>query len=389
VSKLGLMRLINGNLIDLQGDELERFFVFAYKTNAFNRTLVAFGMPALFMLDWMRDLALAPESSSQMLLCRGGIFVSMLLCGVVGSMRKAGHWREWAGFVWTCLISAGLTITTLTHPEQLSLAHVVIILLCIILTPHGLRPVLALAVPLALALPLPFLLSHLGVRMEAWPGYLLSTLLGGIIGMAHRRAYLDGALETFLLRKRLLARLHTDSLTNILNREGWNVSAQRFQRFNRRRSDAGPWSMVYFDLDHFKQINDREGHTVGDQALCSAVDIMRERSRPGEVLARLGGEEFVTLLPDADEEHAWRYAERIRKAIEDNAGRVKMTISAGVAEATADDTLDSLMVRADSAMLEAKRRGRNQVLRASELAGTRAVPEVPGEGAGLSATSVA
>jgi len=367
VSKLRVMRLINGNLIDLQGDELERFFIFAYKTNAFNRTLVAFGMPVLFMLDWMRDLALAPESSSRMLLCRGSIFISMLLCGVVGSTRKAGHWREWAGFVWTCLISAGLTLTTLNHPEQLSLAHVVIILLSIILTPHGLRPVLALAVPLALAAPLPFMLSHLGVAVDAWPGYLLSTLLGGIIGMAHRRAYLDGALETFLLRKRLLARLHTDSLTNILNREGWNVSAQRFQRFNRRRSDDGPWSMVYFDLDHFKQINDREGHTVGDQSLCEAVDIMRERSRPGEVLARLGGEEFVALLPEADEEHAWRYAERIRKAIEDNPGRVKMTISAGVAQATADDTLDSVMVRADSAMLEAKRRGRNQVLRASEL----------------------
>jgi len=56
VSRQGMMRLVNGNLIDLHGDELERFFVFAYKSNATNRTLVAFGIPGLFMLGWLRDL---------------------------------------------------------------------------------------------------------------------------------------------------------------------------------------------------------------------------------------------------------------------------------------------------------------------------------------------
>jgi len=361
------MRLVNGNLIDLEGNELERFFIFAYKSSAVNRTLVAFGIPTLFLLDWMRDLALAPDSARQMLLYRGGIFLAMLLCGIVGSTRKAGHWREWAGFVWTCLISTGLSITALTHPDQLGLLHIAIILLTILLTPHGLRPVLALGVPLALTAPLPFVLMQLDVPTDAWSAYLLPTALGCALGLAHRRAYLEGALDTFLLRKRLLARLHTDSLTNILNREGWLVNTQRFQRFSRRRSDAAPYSIVYFDLDHFKQINDAEGHTVGDQTLRTAVNIMRERSRPGEVLARLGGEEFVALLPDADEHAAWRYAERIRKAIANHTGPVNMTISAGVAQAEPDDTPDSVMIRADNAMLEAKRRGRNQVLRASEL----------------------
>jgi len=361
------MRLLNGSFVSLSGDELERFFIFAYKSNAINRTLVAFGIPLLFLTGWLRDLVIMPEASGQLLLYRGSIFVAMLLCAVVGSTRKAGHWREWAGFVWTCLISLGLTLTTLLHPEQLSFVHVVIILLCIILTPHGLRPILALAVPLALILPLPFLLSRLHEAPEIWTGYLLSTLLGCVIGLAHRRAYLDSTLETFLLRKRLLARLHTDSLTNILNREGWEVNAQRYQRFNRRRSDASPYCVAYFDLDHFKQINDREGHAIGDQILRTAVDIMRERSRPGEILARLGGEEFVALLPNMDEATAWKYAERIRKAIESCPGRIKITISAGVAQATAEDTLTTLTIRADNAMLAAKRQGRNQVLKASEL----------------------
>jgi len=363
----GLTRLINGNMMDLRGDELERFFIFAYKSNAANRSLVAFGIPLLFMTDWLRDLVVTPEASAQMLLYRGTIVMAMLLCAVVGSTRRAGHWREWAGFVWTCLIASGMAVTTLHHPEQLSLLHVVTILLSIILTPHGLRPILAFAVPFALLVPMGYVLYQLQATPAVWGTCIVTSTLGCSIGLAHRRAYLDGALETFLLRKRLLARLHTDSLTNILNREGWEVNVERFKRFRRTRSDLGPYSVVYFDLDHFKQVNDREGHAMGDKILRATTDIMRTQSRPGEVLARLGGEEFVSLLPNADENAAWQYAERIRLAIAANPGPVKMTISAGVAEASPGDTLETLITRADSAMLEAKRKGRNQVLRASAI----------------------
>jgi len=363
-----LMRLLSGNMIDLLGSERERFFIFAYRSNTSNRTLVAFGMPLLFMVGWLRDLAAKPELSQQLLLYRSSIVVAMLLCAVVGSVPRIGYWREWAGFVWTGLLSAGIAMTTVYHPEQLSLAHVVIILTSIILTPHGLRPILALTVPLLLISPLMFLLYYMDVGAGIWVSYTLSSLLGCSIGLAHRRAYLDATLETFLLRKRLLARLHTDSLTNILSREGWEVSVERFKRFRRRHSDSGPYSMAYFDLDHFKQINDREGHAAGDKILCTAVNIMREHSRPTELLARLGGEEFVALLPNTDEQAAWRYAERIRKAIEQNSGTVKITISAGVAQAMPEeDTPEALMTRADNTMLEAKRRGRNQVLKASDV----------------------
>jgi len=66
----GLMRFVNGNLVELHGDELERFFIFAYKSNVVNRTLVAFGIPMLFMIDWLRDMVVAPEHSGRLLLCR-------------------------------------------------------------------------------------------------------------------------------------------------------------------------------------------------------------------------------------------------------------------------------------------------------------------------------
>jgi len=360
----GLMRFINGDMVDLHGDELERFFIFAYKTTRINRTMVAFGMPVLFLTGWLRDIVLMPDDVG-MLLRRGGIVAAMLLCSVIGSMRSAGHWRELAGIVWSALAGIGIMISTLTYPDQITLAHVVTVLMVIILLPHALRPIVMSAVLMVLVVPLLYTLHRLQMAPELWPAYLLFILLGCIVGMVQRRAQLNGSLEVFQLRGRLLARLHTDSLTNILNREGWEVNLQRFKR---RDIDARPYSVVYFDLDHFKRVNDREGHAMGDRILRNAAEIMRERSRSGEILARLGGEEFVSLLPGANENSAWAYAERIRKAIETSPScPVQVTISAGVAEATPQDALEALITRADNAMLEAKRRGRNQVLRASEI----------------------
>jgi len=358
------MHLINGDMVKLQGDELERFFIFAYKTTRINRTMVAFGMPLLFLTGWLRDLMLVADHGATILLYRGGIVGAMLLCAVIGSMRSAGHWRELAGVVWSALVGVGLIMSTLNYPDQISLVHVVTVLMVIILLPHALRPIVMLAVLLVLVGPLLYVLNRLQIAAELWPAYLLFTLFGCIVGMVQRRAHLNGALEVFQLRGRLLARLHTDSLTGILNREGWEVNIQRFKR---RRLDDHPYSVVYFDLDHFKRVNDREGHAMGDKILRDTAEIMRAGSRPGEVLARLGGEEFVSLLPGADENAAWLYAERIRKAIELTSCPVKVTVSAGVAQAAPRDRFDALITRADNAMLEAKRRGRNQVLRASEI----------------------
>jgi len=209
---------------------------------------------------------------------------------------------------------------------------------------------------------------------NTWLSYLTFVLVGAVIGLIQRRAQLDSALDTFLLRKNLLARLHADSLTGIFNREGWDTHAQ--QTIKRCAANAHGYAVVFFDLDHFKQINDREGHAMGDTILRCVAQIMRENSQPEHVLARIGGEEFVVLLPAADEPAAWRYAERIRTEIERcNQHPVKTTISAGVTAALPEETLDAALTRADAAMLEAKRRGRNQVLCASEINLNAIIPQ--------------
>jgi len=360
-----LMRAFGGNRVNLQGEDLERFFVYAYKITRHTRTLITFCVPVLFLVGGLHDALTMDTLSSTSLLQRGVLVVAMLACAGLMQVHIAMRWRELAGIGWCLLFSSAIMLTTLHEPARLSLIHVVITLVSILLLPHALRPLATVGVLLALLLPLMGILHALHAPPTLWLSYLAFVLVGAVIGLIQRRAQLDSALDTFLLRKNLLARLHADSLTGIFNREGWDVHAQ--QTIKRCVANAHGYAVVFFDLDHFKQINDREGHAMGDTILRCVARIMRENSQPEHVLARIGGEEFVVLLPAADETAAWHHAERIRKAIERcNQHQVKTTISAGVAGALPEDALDATLTRADAAMLEAKRRGRNQVLCASE-----------------------
>lgn len=123
--------------------------------------------------------------------------------------------------------------------------------------------------------------------------------------------------------------------------------------------------MLYLDLDHFKQVNDMHGHAVGDGVLEAVAEVMRSHLRAEDVVARLGGEEFVALLPGIASSHAHEIAERIRHAVQALQGPASVTVSAGVYEAMAGESLEHAMQRADQAMLQAKREGRNRVLLAT------------------------
>ena len=129
------------------------------------------------------------------------------------------------------------------------------------------------------------------------------------------------------------------------------------------------------DLDHFKQINDRFGHTGGDLALCAVVEQMQDSIRGIDVLGRWGGEEFVALLPGAAQGDALVVAQRIRRNVEridlarsyeepfGHAPEVRLTVSLGLASygGTAD-SIEAMLQRADEALYQAKRAGRNRVL---------------------------
>jgi diguanylate cyclase (GGDEF)-like protein len=127
-----------------------------------------------------------------------------------------------------------------------------------------------------------------------------------------------------------------------------------------------PCSTIICDIDHFKSINDTHGHLAGDEVLKSFAHLLKSECRPGDLVARYGGEEFVVLCADCTNAAAARRADELRKTISElphsAIGGKKITVSFGVTEIQPGDTPDSMLRRADRALLEAKRLGRNMVM---------------------------
>ncbi len=181
-------------------------------------------------------------------------------------------------------------------------------------------------------------------------------------------------MVTQKLRLRLAETVRRDGLTGILNRAALDeTAAQEMSRCQRHHKAL---SMLMLDIDLFKQINDRHGHKAGDLVLLQVVQNVRRHLRREDHFGRYGGDEFIVLLPETPAEGARLLAERVRRAI---AGRkvelpgdsLTVTASIGVASTDIDGDLDwdRLTIRADAALYEAKRRGRNRVVNAAGDAG--------------------
>lgn len=151
-----------------------------------------------------------------------------------------------------------------------------------------------------------------------------------------------------------------DSLTGALMRRAWDVHAQA--EVDRSRRHARPLSLIAMDLDHFKQINDTLGHAAGDQALIDFVNRVSALLRKQDLLGRIGGEEFVLLLPETGMDEAVVVAQRIRTVTERESKTPHYTVSIGVAELQLHEgTVAAILSRADAAMYRAKSWGRNRV----------------------------
>ncbi len=158
----------------------------------------------------------------------------------------------------------------------------------------------------------------------------------------------------------------TDPLTGAYNRrhfmETGNSELLRSKRYNHA------FSVLMLDIDHFKSVNDKYGHNIGDEALIQTVRVIEETLRGEDTLGRLGGEEFAVLLPETDVSQAGLLADRIRVAIdkiviETDTYALTFTMSIGATELREDDKhLDDLLKRADEALYQAKDRGRNRVI---------------------------
>ncbi len=210
---------------------------------------------------------------------------------------------------------------------------------------------------LAKPVSMPLLRAHLGV------GRRLAEAESRLARYATRMETLAEERARRLVEAEKLAR--TDALTGALNRRGFlEVVEKEFRRARRYRR---PLTVLGVDADHFKKVNDRHGHSAGDEVLRALVRTITSGVREGDVVGRIGGEEFSVALPETGMREAEDVADRLRRAIEETQavvdGRaIRVTVSVGVAAlADADDSLSEILVRADEALFDAKRRGRNRV----------------------------
>jgi diguanylate cyclase (GGDEF)-like protein len=154
-----------------------------------------------------------------------------------------------------------------------------------------------------------------------------------------------------------------DQLTGMLNRKALSV---RVQELTQQSAVTGePIGVIVGDLDHFKEINDTHGHSVGDTVLREVAYMLRKQLRAFDLAYRLGGEEFLILLPGSDLAHAEWLAERLRARVgsERVAGEIPVTISFGVGASARGETFDyaAVFAKADAALYRAKRKGRDRV----------------------------
>ncbi|MBV8035305.1 GGDEF domain-containing protein [Roseateles sp.] len=288
---------------------------------------------------------------------------------------------------------------------------------------HGLLLAAALVVPAVLDVPTPVRAGAMSVAMGVlllpatlaamrlgWRGELsfravaLLLLLASLLlwlraGLAARwlgappaeaAAWQDGSRDVFLLAflavlaagfafvlahfERMASQMRklasVDGLTGAMNHS--TTVSLLAHAMERGRREGQPVGFVMLDLDHFKRVNDRHGHAMGDQVLKAVAACARARLRGSDVFGRLGGEEFGLVLPATGAVGARHLAEQVRLAVEalelrgDGGQPLRVTLSAGVAEAARGDTPETLMHLADKALYQAKQKGRNRVVVADD-----------------------
>jgi diguanylate cyclase (GGDEF)-like protein len=203
--------------------------------------------------------------------------------------------------------------------------------------------------------PIPSFMGAGGIHALGLIGYAVFVLLkdAGVLQDIVQRALDDMEQQA-----------RTDPLTGLLNRRALTDVATRAMAQARRR--ASPVSAVLVDIDHFKRINDAHGHAAGDAVLVAAARLFESQLRAGDICARLGGEEFLVLLPDTSAAQAGVVAEKLRRALEAAPASTgaPLTASFGVCSSEGLDDFGAVLQAADRALYRAKADGRNRVVQA-------------------------
>lgn len=284
------------------------------------------------------------------------LLVSCLLFAWLGSTAEAGPWRVMAVYTADAVVIARMLMDVRE----------------VVRREFGRRALWLLFVPAGLMLAN----CVLHVLRQAFDmGHALELHRGSLGSYGALASFLVvGAVFNFgftgLLITRLVFRLHDlsvrDALTHLYNRRALDEQLQRvWRRWQRSRR---PFAVLLLDLDHFKRINDERGHAAGDQVLVEASRRVQGHARAVDTVARLGGEEFLVLMPHTDADGAIAAAQRLRQVLSQapmQAGgdELTVTVSVGVACVRDSDTdVAATLARADQAMYRAKQAGRDRVV---------------------------
>jgi diguanylate cyclase (GGDEF)-like protein len=318
-----------------------------------------FGMAVLLFAAW--DYWIAPEQAWTTAMLR----LSFVLVGALGYPSWNGRvpvaWR--CGLVYATHTGA-MVVSSALLPDGLVLALPAIsgaMFLLALVEPRLHRLLLTIVLPLLLFV----VLGSVVLPQQVFASSLLVYM--GTVALAAAVATTQGRWRrtAFLAERKLAYAVHHDSLSGVLARgylvELANHDVALAKRYGR------PLAIGMVDIDYFKQVNDRFGHSAGDALLRAVSAACSAQLRASDYFGRIGGEEFVCVMPETTEDDALACAERMRAAaaglrLETPAGTVGCTISVGIAalhEAHAD--FDTLLAAADAAMYKAKSNGRNRV----------------------------
>jgi diguanylate cyclase len=333
-----------------------------------------------YLAGWLLIAAYAPVFGAHPRVATGITAAMLLLATFRLMLRRPGPQQQdlhapGVDRLWTLVLAnaalwGGISLWVLREPG-FAVAHPVV-LFCTVAYATALSHTYTMRVPRAVACILLVYapaLSVFAVDPEQHPLAIAMAVYGVYLAMSvrgsgeayQRRLDLDQALRAQRDRFDLLSRI--DALTGLYNRRHFSEVLDRLLQ-----REQGDVALLMFDLDHFKRINDGHGHSVGDACLARFAAVLREVfPEPDAVLARLGGEEFAVLLPDALAADAWGRGEAVRAALEaqelQGSGLPALRVSGGVAgfDAARHGGADDLLRAVDRALYRAKGEGRDRI----------------------------
>ena len=277
------------------------------------------------------------------------------------------HWRA-LSLISSCTLLSLLLLILVRLPEGSALGSGGLLLSAFLLRVHS--PRMAMFAALFNALALAGVYSFFGVEQRLIINTEIFLLMASVGNIILNSADDRGDRQKFGFEWKLRRLATTDGLTGASNRRYFSDKlGEEVERGNRY---GHPLTLILFDLDRFKAVNDSRGHGDGDHALRAVAAIGIERGRASDTFARIGGEEFVMLLPHTELDAGLAFAERLRDRIESQViqgegGHFSVTSSFGVASLKRQETGDTLVARADTALYLAKNLGRNRVASQRDL----------------------